>query len=178
MNTFCLWSFWTNDATNFPKVMKLMSSLTCHLRFLIFVLETLKFEWQCGQYLELNPTCALAIWYVASVDFLSRKRNICLQHQVVGFGFMMTWCFCYVSANQTFSRQNICTIMFNVHTKHISALLQSMLLCIITGIDRKKEQCERSVHSSRILISSKDSNGKPRMCIIHSSSPKVQFFHI
>ena len=34
-----------------------MSSLNCHLRFSIVVLETLKFEWQCSQYLELNPTC-------------------------------------------------------------------------------------------------------------------------
>ena len=25
--------------------------------FTIFVLETLKLEWQCSQYLELNPTC-------------------------------------------------------------------------------------------------------------------------
>ena len=34
-----------------------MSSLNCYLRFSIVVLETLKFEWQCCQYLELNPTC-------------------------------------------------------------------------------------------------------------------------
>ena len=37
--------------------MNLMSSLNCHLRFSIVVLETLKFEWQCSQYLELIPTC-------------------------------------------------------------------------------------------------------------------------
>ena len=35
-----------------------MSSQNCHLRFSIVVLETLKFKWQCSQYLELNPTCA------------------------------------------------------------------------------------------------------------------------
>ena len=49
--------FWTNDVTNFPKVMKLISLLNCHLIFSILVLETLKFECQCNQYLELNPTC-------------------------------------------------------------------------------------------------------------------------
>ena len=49
-------SSWTNDVTNFQKVMKLIASLNCHLRFSIFVLETFKFEWQCSQYLELNPT--------------------------------------------------------------------------------------------------------------------------
>ena len=50
-------SFWTNNVTNFPKVMKLMCSLTCHFWFSIFVIENMKFEWQCSQYLELNPTC-------------------------------------------------------------------------------------------------------------------------
>ena len=50
-------SCWTSDVTNSPKVMKLMSLPKCHFRFLIVVLETLKFEWQCSQYLELNPTC-------------------------------------------------------------------------------------------------------------------------
>ena len=29
-----------------------------HFRFSIFIQEMLKFEWQCSQYLELNPTCA------------------------------------------------------------------------------------------------------------------------
>ena len=47
-------SLWTNNVTNVPKVMKLMSSPTCHFRFSIFFLETLKFEWQCSHYLELN----------------------------------------------------------------------------------------------------------------------------
>ena len=32
--------------------MKLMSLPTYHLRFSTFVLETLKFEWQCSQYLK------------------------------------------------------------------------------------------------------------------------------
>ena len=36
-----------------------MSSLNCHLRLSIFVRETLEFEWQCSQYLELNLTCVL-----------------------------------------------------------------------------------------------------------------------
>ena len=34
-----------------------MSSLNCRHRFSISVLETLTFEWQCSQYLELNPAC-------------------------------------------------------------------------------------------------------------------------
>ena len=37
-----------------------MSLLICHFRFLFFFLETLKFEWQCSQYLGLYPTCVLA----------------------------------------------------------------------------------------------------------------------
>ena len=36
----------------------MISPLTCHFRFLIVVLETLKLEKQCSQYLTLNPTCA------------------------------------------------------------------------------------------------------------------------
>ena len=36
-----------------------MSLPICHFRFSIFVLETLKFEWQFSQYLELNPSCVL-----------------------------------------------------------------------------------------------------------------------
>ena len=43
----------------FSKVTQILSSLTCHIRFSIFFLQTLKSEWQCSQYLELNPTCAL-----------------------------------------------------------------------------------------------------------------------
>ena len=43
---------WTNDVTNFLKVIGIMS--ICHFRFLIFVFNC---EWQCSQYLELNPTC-------------------------------------------------------------------------------------------------------------------------
>ena len=39
------------------KFMKLMSSPTCHLRFSIYVVEFLKCDGQCSQYLELNPTC-------------------------------------------------------------------------------------------------------------------------
>ena len=47
----------TNDVKNFLKVMNLMSLPNCHLRFSIVVLETLNFEWQCSQDIELNPTC-------------------------------------------------------------------------------------------------------------------------
>ena len=34
-----------------------MICLMYHFRFSVFVPETLKLEWQCSQYLELNPTC-------------------------------------------------------------------------------------------------------------------------
>ena len=37
-------SFWTNNATNVLKVMKLVYLLTCHLTFSIFILEILNFE--------------------------------------------------------------------------------------------------------------------------------------
>ena len=59
LRTHFFLSFWTNDFTNFLKVMNLMSSPNCHLRFSIVFLKTLKFQWQCSQYLELNPTCEL-----------------------------------------------------------------------------------------------------------------------
>ena len=50
-------NFWTYDVTNFPKVSKIMSPWIHYFRFSISVLETLELEWQCSQYLELNPTC-------------------------------------------------------------------------------------------------------------------------
>ena len=50
-------SFWAYDVTNFPKGSRIMSPPICYFRFLIFVPETFKFEWQCSQYLELNLTC-------------------------------------------------------------------------------------------------------------------------
>ena len=42
-----------------------MSLLICHFKCSIFVLETLKFGWQCSQYLELNPTYTLVTLGVA-----------------------------------------------------------------------------------------------------------------
>ena len=53
--------FLSDTDTDFPKVTWIMSLPIHHFRFSIFVLETLKLEWQCSQYLELNPTCVLAI---------------------------------------------------------------------------------------------------------------------
>ena len=35
-----------------------MSFLIVQFKFSILVTENLKFEWQCSEYLELNPTCA------------------------------------------------------------------------------------------------------------------------
>ena len=75
MWTYFFLSFWTKDVTNFLKVMKLMSSQTSHLRFPIFVLETLKFEWQCSQCLELNTTCAIHLWCTIWKEVLSYFRE-------------------------------------------------------------------------------------------------------
>ena len=55
---------WTNDVTNVLKVTRIISPLTSHLRFSIFVLETLKFQWQVlttCQYLQLNRACDLDV---------------------------------------------------------------------------------------------------------------------
>ena len=57
MNSTTFFEPTTNNVTHFLKIIQFMSSLNCHRRFSIFLLETLKFEWQCSQYLELNPTC-------------------------------------------------------------------------------------------------------------------------
>ena len=48
-------SCWTNDDTDFPKVIRIISPLSCHLKFSIVVLETLKLEWLHSQYHELSP---------------------------------------------------------------------------------------------------------------------------
>ena len=59
VNSFFL-SCWTNDVEDFPKLTWIISPSSCHLRFSIVVLETLKLEWQCSQYHKLNPTCGKA----------------------------------------------------------------------------------------------------------------------
>ena len=55
--------------------MKLMSSPNCHLRFSIFVPETLKFKWQCSQHLELNHTCGTEIKnvYIPKVPYVKNS---------------------------------------------------------------------------------------------------------
>ena len=45
-----------------------ISQLTCHLRYFIVVLETLKLQWQCSQYLTLNPTCILADTWIRLIQ--------------------------------------------------------------------------------------------------------------
>ena len=57
MNTFFHKVVGPTISQIFIMVIISMSSPNCDLRFSIVVLETLKFEWQCSQYLELNPTC-------------------------------------------------------------------------------------------------------------------------
>ena len=39
-----------------------MSLLVCGSRYSFFVLEILKFEWQCIQNFELNPKCVIAAY--------------------------------------------------------------------------------------------------------------------
>ena len=57
-------SFWTYNVTNFPKVSGIISPLIRDFRFSICVPETLELEWQCSQYLELNPTCVMDAGWV------------------------------------------------------------------------------------------------------------------
>ena len=59
--------------------MNLMSSVNSHLRFSIVVLETLKFEWQCSQYIELNPTCAIVTGQVSVLTYI-RRTNVAFAH--------------------------------------------------------------------------------------------------
>ena len=62
-----------------------------------FVLKTLKFEWQCSQYLALNPTCVLVhistsnhLLPVADQNFLNfmqlfgKSRQICILEPPTG----------------------------------------------------------------------------------------------
>ena len=50
----------------------------CCCRFSIFVLDTLKFEWQCSQYIELNPTCVVAI-QLCCRDYDNYATDVCHQ---------------------------------------------------------------------------------------------------
>ena len=55
------------------KVTRIISPLSCHLRFfLICVPETLKLEWQCSQYYELNPTYDNGMFHASDVSNLSK----------------------------------------------------------------------------------------------------------
>ena len=60
----------------FQRLPKYVSPI-CHLRFSIFILETLKFEWQCSQYFELNPTCGNTVHHRKSDQnyFVLECRN-------------------------------------------------------------------------------------------------------
>ena len=56
--------------------MKLMSSPNCYHIFSIALLETLKFEWQYGQYLELNRACGCAHFHFQSKKDMVKKITI------------------------------------------------------------------------------------------------------
>ena len=64
-------SFWTYNVTKFPKVSGIISPPIRDLRFSIGVPDTLEWEWQCSQYLELNPTCGAQ--KVRPIRTLSRR---------------------------------------------------------------------------------------------------------
>ena len=55
---------------------QIMSLLICRFRLSSFVLETLKLKWKCSQYLQLNPTYAMA----GDVEETA-KANMVLQEQ-------------------------------------------------------------------------------------------------
>ena len=56
-----------------------MSLLTSYLRFSISILETLKYEWQCIQHLELNLTFVKVSVQTGRISdhFLSAQRGVC-----------------------------------------------------------------------------------------------------
>ena len=56
-------SFWIYGVTYFPKISRIISPPIRCFRFSAFILETLELEWQCSQYLELNPTCAMTHFF-------------------------------------------------------------------------------------------------------------------
>ena len=69
-----------------------MSSLSCDLRFSIFVLETLKFEWQCSQYLDLNPTCGCKTkFYVADGNVQERHSTFYFRYETSAAVFLASW---------------------------------------------------------------------------------------
>ena len=46
----------------------MISPPSCHLTFLIVVLEIFKLEWQCSEYGELNPTCAECLFSSSTLE--------------------------------------------------------------------------------------------------------------
>ena len=81
-------SFWTYHVINFPKVSRIISSPNHHFRVSIFVLETLKLEWKCSQYLEMNPTryIARSPWLAACIElFLYMMFGICLSFPISSY---------------------------------------------------------------------------------------------
>ena len=55
-------SCWTNDVEDFPKVTWIISPPSCQIRFFDCCpwnfFNSRRKDWQCSQYLTLNPTCA------------------------------------------------------------------------------------------------------------------------
>ena len=56
------------------------------LSFTVFVLETLKFEWQCSQYLEFNSTCVInCIWKISLKWSEKQPRSEIFKKYKIGF---------------------------------------------------------------------------------------------
>ena len=80
------WVFWTNGVTNFLKVIQIISPLTCHLRFSIFVLENSRGkDWQCNQHLELNHTYDWVILTCINKLRLKTKIYTWANNEIWGF---------------------------------------------------------------------------------------------
>ena len=127
-----------------------MSLPIYHFRFSIFVLETIIFKkkgryihWQCSQYLELNPTCALVqicynfvydiCKYLSASDCLSIKSVTCGILQVVK-------CLCRNSAiNFQFRRKHqfLCN-----HVERVAILLNSITYVYINVRHLKDKDTE------------------------------------
>ena len=85
------------QGTDYIAVTQLMALPICHCRFSIFVLETLKFEWQCSQHIELNPICAIWNLFWNLLWKWSRRRYdpIEFPHNTYSWRF---WHYCTTSS--------------------------------------------------------------------------------
>ena len=70
-------SYWTNDVTNFTRI---ICPPTCHLRFSIVVQLMLKLEWKCSQSLTMNPTCDIETREIVKKDVYNCWKFLFIVH--------------------------------------------------------------------------------------------------